>query len=219
MKRFVVIGLGNFGAAVAESLHSLGYEVVAVDASESAVDRLSGTVSRAVLCDGRNVKLLERAGAKQADGGVVATGTDITASILATMALRDLGVKEIYVKVVSKDHARILEKIGVTETVFPERESGIRLAKRMMSTRILNHVSLGRGFSVREIAVPDGWIGQTLRQLALPATYRVSVIAVHDVLRDEIIPVPDADAALSESDTLLIAGTDDDLERAVQATA
>lgn len=217
MKRFVVIGLGNFGRSVAESLHGMGYEVVAIDADEAAVDRMAQSVSRAIFCDGRNIKLLERAGARGADGGVVATGSDITASILSTMALKDLGVPEIYVKVVSSDHARILDKIGVTETVFPERESGIRLAKRMMSTRILNHVTLGRGFSVREMAVPESWIGRSLRELALPSKFRVSVIAVHDVLTDRMIPVPDPEAPLKESDTLLMAGTDGDLETVAAA--
>ena len=91
MQRFVVVGLGNFGAAVAESLHAARHDVLAIDTDEKAVDRIAPLVSRAVVGDGRSVKTLERVGAKGADGGIVSTGDDITASILATMALKDLG--------------------------------------------------------------------------------------------------------------------------------
>src|SRR5215217_4156368 len=99
MKRFVVVGLGNFGASVAESLHAKGHEVIAVDSNEPAVDRISPHVSRAVVGDGTHLQTLERAGARGADGGIVSTGDDITASILATVALHDLGVRDVYVKV------------------------------------------------------------------------------------------------------------------------
>lgn len=211
--RFVVIGLGNFGASVAEALYAAGHDVVALDTSEERVDRISRQVSKAAVGDGRQIETLQRIGAEEARGGVVSTGDDITASILSTLALRDLGVPDIYAKVISKEHARIMEKIGVTETIFPERESGLRLATRLASTRILNYVRLGAGFSIQEMAVPTEWIGHSLRQLALPRRYRISVIAVHDVLTDAMIPVPDPDAPLKDSDTLLVAGSEDDLER------
>lgn len=213
MKRFVVVGLGNFGASVAESLHAMRHDVIAVDLSEPAVDRIAPHVARAAVGDGRDLRTLERAGARGADAGVVSTGDDITASILTTLALKDLGVREIYCKVISLDHARVMEKLGVTETIFPERESGHRLATRIMSTAILNYVRLGTGFSVQEMAVPESWIGRSLRELALPKQHRVNVVAVHDVLTDEIVPVPDPDAVLKESDTLLVAGADENLAR------
>lgn len=216
MKRFVVIGLGNFGTSVAESLYSAGHEVVAVDTSEEAVDRIAPFVTRAAVGDGKQLRTLEQVGAEGADAGVVSTGDDITASILATMALRDLGVREIYVKVISRDHARVMEKIGVTETIFPERESAIRLGTRISSRGILNYVQLGRGFSVQEMAVPQGWIGSTLRELSLPQRHAISVIAVHDVLLGEINAVPSPDARLKDSDTLLVAGTDEALARAAR---
>jgi trk system potassium uptake protein TrkA len=216
MKRFVVIGLGNFGASVAESLHATRHDVIAVDSSEEAVDRIAENVTRAAVGDGRHRQVLERIGARDADAGVVSTGDDITASILATLALKDLGVREVYVKVVSHDHARVMEKLGVTETVFPERESGLRLATRITSVGILNYVRLGVGFSLQEMAVPESWIGRSLRDLALPRRFGISVIAVHDILRDEMIPVPDPDARLKDSDTLLVAGKDKDLARAAK---
>jgi trk system potassium uptake protein len=216
MKRFVVIGLGNFGASVAEALYASGHDVVALDIDESAVDRIAPLVTRAAVGDGKQLATLESAGARGADVGIISTGDDITASILSTLALRDLGVGDVYVKVISGDHARVMEKLGVTETIFPERESGLRLATRVSSRGLLNYVRLGPGFSMQEMAVPESWIGRTLRELALPRRYRIGVIAVHDILRDEMIPVPAPDAKLKDSDTLLIAGSDDDLARAAK---
>lgn len=213
MKRFVIIGLGNFGSAVAAALHDAGHDVTTVDVNEEAVDRMARLVTRAAVGDGRNIDVLRRIGAEGADAGVVSTGDDITASILGCLALRDLGVNQIYVKVISPDHARVMEKMGVTETIFPERESGLRLATRLASTGILNYIRVGPSFGIQELAVPGSWIGQSLRQLELPRTYKVSIIAVHDVLRDELVPLPDPDAPLKDSDTLLMLGRDADLAR------
>lgn len=216
MKRFVVIGLGNFGAGVAEALHAAGHDVIAVDTSEAAVDAIAPHVTRAAVGDGKQLATLERVGARGADAGVVSTGEDVTASILATMALRDLGVQEVYAKVISLDHARVMNKMGVTETVFPERESALRLATRMSSRSILNYVRLGADFSIQEMAVPQKWIGRSLLELALPRRYGISVVAVRDMLRDEIIPVSDPQRRLTESDTLLVAGRDADLQKAAR---
>jgi trk system potassium uptake protein TrkA len=216
MKRFVVIGLGNFGSSVAESLHSKGHEVIAIDPSEIAVDRIAPFVSRAAVGDGRSIQVLEKIGAKGADAGVVSTGDDITASILATMVLHDLKVRDVYVKVISRDHARVMERIGVTESVFPERESALSLGTRMSGSALLNYVQLGPGFSVQEMAVPQVWSGKTLRALELRRRYSISVVAIHDVLTDQITANPDPDAPLKDSDALLVAGKDEDLARAAQ---
>lgn len=213
MKRFVVIGLGNFGASLAESLHAQGHEVVALDTREEAVDAIAPFVTRAGVGDGKHLKTLVRLGVKGSDAGVVSTGDDVTASILSTMALRDLGIRDIYVKVISRDHARVMEKIGVSETIFPERESAQRLAARIASRGVLNYIRMGTTLSIQEMAVPEAWIGHALRGLELPRKYRISVIAVHDMLRDEMVPIPDPDAPLKDSDTILVAGRDEDLAR------
>lgn len=217
MKRFLVIGLGSFGTSVMESLHARGYEVIGLDIKEAAVDRAGRHATRAVVGDGRELRTLQRIGAEDADAAVVSTGRSITASILATMALRDLGVAEIYVDVVSRNQARVLQKLGVTEAIFPERESGLRLARRIASTRILNFIDVGAGFGVQEMTVPASWVGRCLRELDLPRTFGVSAIAVHDVERNEMTPTPGQDIELRESHTLVVAGRDEDLARAANA--
>ena len=215
-KRFVIVGLGNFGAGLAESLHARGHEVIAVDPRGDAVDRIAPHATRAAVGDGRSMQVLERLGARGADAGVVSTGDDIAASILATMALKDIEVKDVYCKVISIDHARVMERIGVTETVFPERDSALALGTRMSGHAVLNYFKLGPGFGVQEMAVPSAWIGKTLRNLHLRREHGVAIVAVHDVLTDRMTPVPDPDESLKDSDTLLVAGKEDDLARVAQ---
>lgn len=212
-KRFVVIGLGNFGTSVAEALHASGHEVIALDSSEAAVDRIARHATRAAVGDGRQRKTLERVGAEGADAGIVSTGDDITASILATLALRDMNIPQVYVKVISHDHARVMEKIGVTEWIFPERESGQGLATRLGSAGIRRYIEVGEGLSVQEMEVPGSWLGHTLRELALPRRFRISAIAIHDKDRDEMITIPDPDTRLQTCHALVLAGKEEDLAR------
>jgi trk system potassium uptake protein TrkA len=212
MKRFLIIGLGNFGASAAEKLTEMGHDVSALDRDERAVERIADRVTQAAVGDGADPETLKRIGAEDADAAIVSTGDDITASVLAALALRDAGVGELYVKVVSRSHARVMEKLGVTETIFPERESAQRLARRIASKQVVNYFELGPSFSAQEIAVPRDWVGKSLRELELPRQYRVSVIAVHDFLTDEFRPVPDPDAPLKDSDSLLVAGEDERLK-------
>lgn len=214
MKRFVVIGLGNFGYTVSEAFSKGGHDVIAIDLDGDVVDRIAPQIAKAAVGDGTDVRTLERVGAGEADGGVISTGDDITASILAAMALRDLNVPEVQVKVNSRDHARVMKRIGVTDTIFPERDSAIALATRMSDAALLNYVQLGSGFSVQEMAVPDKWVGKSIRDLALRQSYDLTVVAVHDVLTDELFPSPNPDVVLKDSDTLLVAGTDEALAKA-----
>jgi len=213
MKRFIVVGLGNFGSTVAETLHSAGHDVAALDRDPERVDDMASKVSRAALGDGTEARTLRQLGAEDANAAVISTGDDLTASALTALVMRDLGIEEIYVKVVSHEHARLIEKIGVTETIFPERESGIRLGKRIASRALLNYVQLGPGFSVQEMAVPPSWVGKSLRELEPRRRYGISVVAVHDILLDRIQAVPNPDELLKDSDALLVAGADETLAK------
>lgn len=213
MKRVIVVGLGTFGSVLAARMHELGHEVVAIDVRAELVDALGGRVSRAVVADATQRKVLEQVGAGQADAAIVSTGDNVSASVLALLALRDMGVKSVFVKVRSHDHARIADALGATESVFPERESALGLASRVTTGKLLQYVQLGREFGLQEMPVPNAWVGKTLRELELPQRYRVQVVAVHDALSDDMIPVPPPDRRLVPSDSLLIAGDPDALQR------
>jgi trk system potassium uptake protein TrkA len=216
MKRFIIVGLGNFGSILAQRLHQLGHDVVAIDPRAEVVDALGPKVSRAVVGDATNRLVLEEAGAAKADAALISTGENLAASVLSLLALRDLGIPEIFVKVRSADHARIAEALGATDSIFPERESALALASRLTSGKLLQYVQLGEGLSLQEMAVPEDWYGKTLRALALPSRFRVQVVAVHDVLRDAMLPVPDPDRKLTQSDTLLVAGDPGALQKLAQ---
>ena len=206
MKRFIVIGLGNFGSTISTRLHDLGHEVVAIDQHPELVDAIGPRIAHAFLGDATRKSVLEEAGARSADVAVISTGDNLAASTLALLALRDIGVTHIYVKVGSEEHARIADALGAEESVFPERESAMGLASRLTASALLKYITLGPALALQEMAVPEAWQGQSLRQLALPVNYRVQVVAVHDVLRDEMIAVPSPDRLLTDSDTLLVAG-------------
>ncbi len=214
MKRFVVVGLGNFGFTVAKSLSENRYDVIAVDLNGDVIDRLASFVSRAAVGDATDVETLRRVGAADADVAVVSTGDDISSSILAVMALHDVNVREIFVKVVSNDHARVMQRMGVTDIVFPEQDTAKALSARISGSALLNYVKLGPSFSVQEMGVPESWYGKSIRELQLRQNYDISIVALHDVLTDKITATPDPDYLLKDSDTMLVAGDDVALKKA-----
>lgn len=216
MKRFVVIGLGSFGSSAALALQEQGHDVCGVDIDPAKVESLASHVTRGLIGNGTDRELLEEAGAPSADGCIVSTGRDVTASVLTAVSLRDCGVRQIHVKVLSDLHARVLHKVGVAETVFPERESAQLLAKRITSQSILKYVELGPDLAAQEMAVPRSWVGKSLRQLELPRSYGVSVIAIRDYLADVVRIIPEPDALLKESDSVLLTGRGEDLERVAE---
>lgn len=211
MKRFIVVGLGNFGSTVSKNLARDGHDVIAIDLQGDLVDRIGTDVARAAVGDATNVDILRRVGVNDVDAAIISTGNDITASILTCMALHDLKVNSQYVKVVSNEHARVMRRLGVTETIFPEQDTAIGLATRLGGSSLLNYVNLGTNFSLQEMGVPMEWQGKSLRELSLRQQFDINVVALHDVLNDRIVPSPDPDYKLLESDALLVAGNDEAL--------
>ncbi len=213
MKRFVVIGLGRFGSWVARALYEQGLEVIALDLDDALVDRYADHVSRAVVGDATEPEVLRKVGAGGADAAVISTGEDLAASILAVQALKEVGVGRIFAKVASPRAARAMERFEVDETIFPEREAATRLARRITSTTILDYLPLGDEHAIQEMAIPDAWVGRTLRELQLPSAHGVQVVALFDVLDDAWHVVPDPDLPLTESHIAIVAGSQAVLER------
>ena len=216
MKKYIIVGLGNFGATLAEELFRKGNDVVAIDKDEVIINRIAPNVSQAIVADGSDRGLLERFGASECDAAVVSTGEDVTASVLTLMALMDLGVRRVYVKVNSVEHSRVMARLGATETIFPEKESAQNLITRLEDEGIVSYVHLGGGFSLQEMVVPPSWQGSNLRTLKLPIRYKISVIGIHDVLSDELVVPPDPDRPLNVSDALIVAGSPEALGRAAK---
>ena len=209
MKRFVIVGLGHFGSWVTRALQASGHETIAIDVRPDVVDRHAAFVTKGVVGDATQVEILRHAGVEGVDAAIVSTGGDLAASVLATLALKDLGIKDIFVKVASPEAARALELLGVTDTIFPEREAAFRVARTIGSRGIVEYLPLAGGYSIQEVAVPDHWLGKTLRELALPAAHGINVVAVYDVLADELHVAPNPDAPLKDSDIAIVVGRDD----------
>jgi len=209
MKRFLVIGLGHFGSWAVRSLYSQGHEVIAVEKREDLVDRHAETVTRGVVGDATDHRLLKEIGAETVDAAIISAGDDLAATVLVTLALKDLGLKDLYVKVTRPEAVRAVEALGVRETIFPAREAAYRLAHRIASHSVLDYVPLSHGYSIQEIAIPDAWLGKTLRELGLPQSHGIQVVATFDVLTSTMQVVPDPDKPLKESDIAIVAGRDE----------
>jgi trk system potassium uptake protein TrkA len=205
MKQFVVVGLGNFGFGVATKLTQIGHEVLAIDSSEARIDDIKDKVTQAVAGDAKDKGVLEDLVSKALDAAIVSLGDSIEASVLCVLYLKELGVRRIIAKAASDDHGRILEAIGASEVIYPERDAAIRLAERLNApTAVLDYIELSPDYGIVDVATPDSFVGKTLKQLHLPKEHGVLVIAVRNVLKNDILLMPGADVKL-EPDTVLTA--------------
>lgn len=173
----LVVGLGRFGSSLALELEALGHEVLAVDSREAVVQQWAAQVTHAVVADATDHDSLVSLGVSELAHAVVAIGEDVEASILATAALGEIGVADVWAKANSGSHARILGLVGATHVVFPERDSGRRLAHQVTG-RILDYIEIDDDFVLVETAVPPGVAGKTLGEAQIRAAFGVTVVSV-----------------------------------------
>ena len=211
----LVIGLGRFGGAVAQELIQLGFEVLGVDTSERRVQQLSDVLTHALEADTTSADVLTQIGARDFGNAVVGIGSDIEASILTTAALADLGVPNIIAKAVTDAHGRILERVGAHTVVYPEHDSGRRIA-HLVGGSIIDWFQLDENFAMVETTAPREMLGQTLADLGVRARYGLTVVAVKP--RDEGFTYATADTTLQEGDVLVVAGASEDCEKFARMT-
>jgi len=204
MKQFIVLGLGRFGSAVATTLVELGYEVLGVDSDPERVNALKNKITEAVQADISDEKALVELGAKNFDAAIVGVGSDLESSILATIMLKEMGIKYIIAKAQNALHRKVLEKIGVDKVVFPERDMGIRIARSLITPNIKDYIELEPDYSVIEIeALPD-FVDKTLSELDLRNKYGINVLAIK---RDNSFNIsPKAKDVIKKGDFLIIIG-------------
>jgi trk system potassium uptake protein TrkA len=215
-RAFAVIGLGNFGFYVAHTLSQSGYEVLALDSDSEKVQAVSEFVAYALQCDGTDEKALREAGVQSADVAIVSMGDDIEASVLTVMNLRELGFNEIVAKARSPIHGKILHSLGVRRVVHPERESGIRLARSLITPNLLDYLDLAPGYSVVEIPVPGPFVGKTLSEGQLRTLYKVNVIAIKKSGAQGTVTInlnPAPQDTMTADDILVIIGEAEDIQR------
>lgn len=179
-KSFAVIGLGRFGTAVATELSKAGAEVLAIDNDEERIHAISSVVDCAVKADVRDMEMMETLGLSNMDGIVIAIAGTIDASLFATIFAKEAGVKYVVAKARDTTHARILEKVGADKVVIPEKETGIRMARGMMSGNFLDFIELSDRLRLIEMPVKEEWIGKSLVELNLRKTKKINVVAIRD---------------------------------------
>jgi trk system potassium uptake protein TrkA len=213
VKRVVVVGLGIFGFNIAKELYENGLEVIAIDKNKEVIQRIKDFSTRAVLADGTEKEVLENIGIHEDDVVIISFGEDLAASTLMTLHLKELKVKNIIVKAPDEDHKRILEKVGATEVIIPEREMASKVARSLISPNVLDYIPLSQDYTICEIAPPSSFLGKTLGDLQLRAKYHIGVIASRDVLTDQIQMIPSADFIIKDSDILVVIGRQKDIQK------
>ena len=199
----LVLGLGRFGGAIAETLTELGREVLAVDADHKIVQSYAGRLTHVVEADTTSEEALRQIGAGEFDCAVVGIGTNIEASILTTSVLVDLGVSTIWAKAISVSHGRILERVGATHVVLPEHEMGERVA-HLVAGRALNYIEFENGFALVETTPPREYVGKTLGEAGIRKEHGVTVVAIKR--RGEDFSYATPDSVIGDDDLLIVAG-------------
>lgn len=212
MKKFIVIGLGNFGFYTACTLYEEGHEVLAIDRNRDRVARVQDSVSEAMILDTIHKESLKGLGVKEAEAIVVSMGSDISNSILTTLYLKELGAKKVLVKCLDEDHARILEKLGADEIIFPEKAMAQKVAKGLSKGNILDFIPLSEDYTIVEAAPPKEFLGKSLKELKLKTDYNVYVIAVNQLIPPAFILSPPGDFIVKDSDGLVLLGREKDIQ-------
>jgi trk system potassium uptake protein TrkA len=211
LKLFAVIGLGRFGSSVAKTLSAMGYEVMAVDNDEMRVQEISHVVTHAVQADATDEDAMRALGVRNADCAVVSIGQNIQASILSTLLLKGLGVPYVAAKAQNELHGRVLDKVGADRVIYPERDMGVRVARNLVSSNLLDYLELSPDYSILETVASQRVVGKTLGELNLRARHGISIIAIRR--GSDINLSPGADDVILEDDTLVMMGRIDQLDK------
>jgi trk system potassium uptake protein TrkA len=210
-EQVLVIGLGRFGSALARELERLGHEVLAIDNSEEAVNDIAPDVTHALQLDAADEPALRSAGADHFNFAVVAISSDAEPSIFATMVLKRLGVRTVIAKAGSLLHGEILSRVGADRVVFPERETGLRLAHSFNVPNVIDYLDVAPNFGIEKIRPPKSFIGRTLGELDLKGRLSLTPIALRRA--QQVFVNPARDERVAEGDELILIGRDEKLDQ------
>lgn len=201
-KQYLVIGLGKFGKSICETLYENGSEVMALDIDQELVNECAGKATHAVCANAMEREVLEQLGISNFDVAVVTIGTDVKASGIITMLLKEMGVATVMAKAHDEVHGMMLKKLGADKVLYPERDMGRRVAHNLRTTHIMDFIEVSPDFSLTEISPLEKWIGRDLGQLALRAKYGINIIAIKN--GDDVNAAPSVDTVISEGDVMLV---------------
>lgn len=212
MKQFIVIGLGSFGISLAKTLYEMGNDVLVIDENEELVQSMTGLVTHAVQANATDENVLKSLGVKNFDVAVIAIGSNMESSIMVTMLVKEMGVKYVVAKAHNELHARVLYKVGADRVVMPEKDMGIRVARNIFSSNLLDLIEFSKEYSIAEILPIEEWFHKTLRDINMREKYGLNVIAAKK-LDDEIIVSPGPDYVVDEGDILAVCGKNTDIKK------
>ncbi|MDD5021723.1 MAG: TrkA family potassium uptake protein [Endomicrobiaceae bacterium] len=223
-KQFGVIGLGTFGSSIARELFKKNVQVLAIDINEEIVNKISNSVTQAIVADATDEQSLEHAGVKDCDTIIISIGEDIETSILATLIVKDFGVKNVIVKCISQWHSKIAAKIGADKVVYPELEMAKKLADSLVSPNILEQIEFSKDYNLVEIVAPKDFWGKTIKASGIRNKHGLNIIAIKrqtpfinddgktDITEDvNVAPGPDDD--ILEHDILVVVGKQEFIEQ------
>lgn len=210
IKQFLVLGLGSFGNSITKTLYDLGHEVMAVDADNEKVEKATEYATHAVQANISDENTLKTLGIRNYDAVILAVGEDLKASILVSMLLKEMGCKYLMAKANDNTHAKVLRKLGVDKVVFPERDTGVRVAKSLVSKSVVDIMELDGDFRIVEIKVPEQWNNKSIVDLDVRKKYHINVLAINRDSTYIVSPVPTT--VFAEHDVMLILGKADDID-------
>ncbi len=213
MKQYAVLGLGNFGFYLASRLYEKGHEVLAIDKDQTRVQEIRDMVSQAVVADTTDRRAMENLGVEHLDAAVVCIGSVLSESILTVLNLKEIGVQRVIAKSISEPHGRILQKIGASEILFPEKDMAVSLAERLHNPNLIEFLPVLEGFSIIQLTPPRNFTGKTLRELNLINRFGVQVVAIKEQSPARLNMIPTANFVLKESDTMILLGPNKALDK------
>ena len=206
----VVIGLGRFGSAVAESLVNLGQEVLAIDENRELVERWSDDLTHVAQADTTDDEALRQLGVANFDRAVVAIGADIEASVLTVLALAEAGVPDIWAKAITRKHGQILERVGAHHVVYPEHSMGERVA-HMLTGGMMDYIEFDDAFSIARSLAPNETWGKTLAESSPRTRHGVTIVGVKRQGEDFTYARPET--LVERHDQLIVSGPTEKVER------
>ncbi|MEA5096655.1 Ktr system potassium uptake protein A [bioreactor metagenome] len=208
MKQIIVVGCGRFGSSVAKTLSKLGHDVMVVDQNPDIIKDISEYVAHAVQMDALDEPSFRTMGIRNFDVAVIAIGSDLEASIMATLIAKEAGVPTVIAKAMSEIHGKLLMKIGADKVIYPERDMGMRVAFGLVTPNILDVIEFSQDYSIIETVALEEWEQKSLKELNLSD---MTIIAIKTGERINI--VPSSDAVIKKDDIVVILGNNDNLKK------
>lgn len=210
-KTYAVFGLGRYGIAVAKELVNNGMEVIAIDSNEDNVNNAIADIPMCKCGDVSDIDIIKQLGIDNVDTVIIAMANNLEATVMAITLCKEIGVNTVIAKCGSETHKKILYKVGADKVVFPEDESGIRLAKNLVSSGISDIFELSNDCSIMEINIMDDWVGKSLIDLSLRKKYSINVIAIKD--KEQIITNINPEVLLTKDMSLIVIANNERIKK------